>query len=130
MDNFYTSPTLFMDLEKVDTYASGTVRENRRNFPEELKLGRRQKLKRGEMSAMFCESVTAVHWFDKRDVLVLSTIYQDEEMEVNRRSGQSVDSISCPQIIQDYNQFMGGVNIADQHMVYYSSGRKGMKYWR
>ena len=33
-------------------------------------------------------------------------------------------------MISDYNQFMGGVDLADQHMCYYLVGRKNMKWWR
>ena len=39
-------------------------------------------------------------------------------------------SISCPQIIVDYNQHMRGVDLADQAMCYYSVGCKTMKWWR
>ena len=35
-----------------------------------------------------------------------------------------------PGIIHDYNLFMGGVDLADQAMCYYSVGRKSMKWWR
>ena len=36
----------------------------------------------------------------------------------------------CPDIISDYNTFMGGVDLADQVMCYYAVGRKTMKWWR
>ena len=40
------------------------------------------------------------------------------------------DSVECPEIIEDYNNFMGGVDVSDQYMCYYSVGRKTMKWWR
>ena len=61
---------------------------------------------------------------------MLSTIYQYETVNVDRRSGHSMVAVSCPRIVQDYNAHMGGVDAADQHMVYYTCGRKSMKYWR
>ena len=36
-DNFFTSKKLLCDLELSDTYGCGTVRKNRKGFPEELK---------------------------------------------------------------------------------------------
>ncbi len=61
---------------------------------------------------------------------MLSAIFQDETTMVDRRSGHSVLSVTCPKIVQDYNAFMGGADAADQPMMYYSCGRRGMKYWR
>ena len=37
MDNFFTSPALFRDLLQDGIYACGTVRSNRRGFPQYLK---------------------------------------------------------------------------------------------
>lgn len=37
MDNFFTSPALFLDLLGDGIYACGTVRSNRKGFPEDLK---------------------------------------------------------------------------------------------
>ena len=130
VDNFYTSPQLFHDLQKDGTYCSGTARINRRNFPKELKRQRREKSTRDDIKTLYHDSITAVRWFDKRDVLMLSTIFQNETVIADRRSGHSVLSITCPKIVSDYNAFMGGVDAADQHMMYYSCGRKGIKFWR
>ena len=130
MDNYYTSPKLVKDLFEDGIYSSGTVRSNRKHFPPELKPKKGQSMVRGDMEVLYHDYITAVHWMDKRDVLMLSTIYQDETVNVDRRSGHSMLSVSCPKIVQDYNAHMGGVDVADQHMMYYSCGRKIMKYWR
>jgi hypothetical protein len=37
IDNWYSSPTLFVKLIKADTNAVGTIRLNRKNMTEELK---------------------------------------------------------------------------------------------
>ena len=48
---------------------------------------------------------------------------------VSKFEGQAKE-IDCPLIIPDYNNYMGGVDLADQAMCYYSVGRKTMKWWR
>ena len=129
-DNFYSSPKLFVDLAEKGIYASGTVRSNRRNFPKELAPVKGEKMNRGDMKVRYYNDLTAVHWFDRRDVLVISTIHSGDVVQVQRRSGHSVLSVTCPTIVSDYNANMGGVDAADQHMVYYACGRKTMKFWR
>ena len=37
MGNFFTSPALFLNLVGYGIYACGTVRSNRKGFPEDLK---------------------------------------------------------------------------------------------
>ena len=103
MENYYTSPKLVNDLFKDGIYTSGTVRSNRKYFPSELKPEKGQNMVRGDTEILYHDCITAVHWLDKRDVLMLSTIYQNETVNVNRRSGHSMVAVSCPRIVQDYN---------------------------
>jgi hypothetical protein len=49
-DNYYTSPQLFCDLFQLGTYATGTVRQNRRGIPQSLKDY--QLRNRGDMFVM------------------------------------------------------------------------------
>lgn len=75
--------------------------------------------------------MAVVRWHDRKDVYAMSTIVGDELTTVKRRgatSGSRVDVV-CPEIIADYNQYMGGVDLADQFICYYSVGRKNMKWW-
>ena len=39
--------------------------------------------------------------------------------------------LPCPTIIIDYNQYMGGVDLMDQHLSYYSlTTRRTLKWWK
>lgn len=73
--------------------------------------------------------ITVVHWRDNKDVYAISTAYSDHLTYV-KRPVESATNVSCPYIIHDYNTFMGGVDLADQLMCYYSVGRKSMKLWQ
>ena len=129
-DHFYSSPVLFEDLLAKGTLASGTVRTNRRNFPQDLKAV--AKLSRGDSKLLYHGNITACRWFDNRDVYSLSSVYSDSLTLnfVRRQVDKQMMDVSCPEIIADYNKYMGGVDLADQAMCYYSVGRKTMKWWR
>ena len=49
------------------------------------------------------------------------------ESEYNRITKTERQLFFCPLL---YNCFMGGVDVVDQHLVYYAIGRKGLKWWR
>ena len=64
------------------------------------------------------------------DVYAISTAYSDSLTVVEHRVGGVTQDIPCPYVAHDYNRFVGGVDLADQVMYYYSVGRKTMKWWR
>lgn len=124
MDNFYASPKLFKDLLSAGTYACGTLRTNRKNFPDSLKPKAGERARpRGTPIFAFCDKITV----DNKDVYALSTLYSDSLYMVRRQVDSQVKNVTCPDII---SAFMGGVDLADQVMCYYSVGRKTMKWWR
>jgi hypothetical protein len=53
-------------------------------------------------------------------------------METITRMGRGGDteSVNKPKIVTDYNQYMSGVDIADQLMVYYACGRRMLKWYK
>lgn len=129
-DNFYTSPKLFLELLNNRTYACGTIRTNRKYFPDELK---HITLKRPEYKFATCNSFTAGIWHDRRDVTFLSTIHSASIELVQKRSKSSKEKepIPCPTAIVEYNQSMNGVDITDQHLSYHSlTKRKTIKWWK
>lgn len=69
-------------------------------------------------------------WHDNRDVYAMSTLHSNSMTKVKRQVDGNVKEILCPETIEDYNSFMGGVDMEDQVMCYYSLGRKTLKWWR
>jgi len=74
MDNFFSSPELFDDLAKKQIYSCGTVRPNRRGMQQDL-APKTSKLKRGDIRLRTRADLTAVPWWDKRDVCMLINIH-------------------------------------------------------
>ena len=78
MDNFYSSPDLFQDLLDREMAATGTVRLNRRNFPEQLKPRCGESVRTRETANFaFYKQLTMVRWRDNKDVFALSILYSD-----------------------------------------------------
>lgn len=125
-DNFYTSPKLVKDLLRDNTYLTGTVRSNRRGFPKDFATS---KLDSGASEFLHSDGITAVHWKDKRDVYCLSSLHGSEIDALPSNSGDAGVKLK-PRLVCDYNTHMGGVDLHDQLQVYYSIGRKGMKWWK
>ena len=72
-------------------------------------------------------NLVAVVWHDKRDVRLLSTNSQPTDATIKRRTGQDVNDVPCPEVVINYNKFMGGVYLADQNRSYYDMGRDAKK---
>ncbi len=127
-DNFYSSPQLFQDLLENSTFATGTVRRNRKNFPKLLDTV--SKINRGHSIFAYHDNITVCRWFDNKDVYCISTGLSDSISSVKRIVDKHSMDVSCPEIVVDYNKHMGGVDLADQAICYYSVGRKTLKWWR
>ena len=118
-DNFYTSPKLLLELEKHKTYPSGTVRSNRGQFQNEFMDNNEVK----ESVCIRSGNPFWVHWKDKHDVYVMSTIPDNGVTEIQRKRG---DKVTKPNRIIAYNKYMAGVDKCDQYLNYYLVGRKSL----
>ena len=70
--------------------------------------------------------ITAVHFVDKRDIYMMSTIHGAEIVTVESKQKDGLNIV----IAINYHKFMGGVDVADQLFVYYSIGRRSLKWWK
>lgn len=147
MDNYFSSIRLFKYLREKNIGACGTVRKNSANFPQILKTDK--KLEWDTLSGVVVDDVLAILWMDNGPVTMLSTIHQinGDENRIERIRRQSREtstnankvraifgslskkSLPIPIVIDDYNHFMGGVDIADQLRGYYSTQLSVRRTW-
>jgi len=130
-DNYYSSPDLFTDLRRLGFGACGTVRLNRQGLPERIQC--QSKLSKGEVISVTNHGLLSLKWMDKRAVTMISTIHDDSMVATSRRSrfaegGQEV--VQKPKCIVEYNRHMGGVDLSDQMVSYYSFSHRTVKWWR
>lgn len=117
-DRFFSSVALAEFLLRKRTYVNSTVMLNRKGMPTQT---RKLQLKKGQPCQQYLKGhlLTTV-FFDKRQVCHLSTGCQP---------GIAVNRVK-PIVNDDYNRFMGGVDLCDQNKSYYAVGRKGYKWWK
>ena len=123
-DNFFTSPALLVKLFEMGIYATGTARANRKNMPV---LKHAKEMKRGEHDWFSSNHLPAIKWMDNKSVILLSNYFNPKEtQQIERRVKRSKDKVkvTCPSVIQEYNQFMGGVDLSDQMKVTYEVDRR------
>ena len=83
MDNYYTSPELFSELFYRETYACGTVRQNRKGLPTSVKQA---KLKLLQSVYLRSGPMLCLKWSGekkkstKKPVTILSTIHEAMEL--------------------------------------------------
>ena len=134
MDSFFSSVKLYKNLLLDNIYCTGTVRAQRRNFPPDLKdVVKRGLASRGDRMTRQEGNVCVTVWQDSRPVTFMSSGHNPVHTTVVRRKkgDGSVVNVDCPECVYDYNQYMGGVDKADQFRKYYHvrvKSRKSYKY--
>ncbi|PNF24209.1 hypothetical protein B7P43_G15857 [Cryptotermes secundus] len=113
MDNYFSSPALFDDLLDRKINSCGTVRNDRRGMPQEIRP-KSMKL-----------HLSVVRWKDKRDVYVLMN-FHPPPLEGNFRdeSGHAVK----PHVIEDFNAHTGFVDKSDRMVNSYGIARRTWKW--
>ena len=105
-------------------YATGTVKANRKNMPV---LKHDKEMKRSKHDWFSSNHLSAIKWMDNKSVILLSNYFNPKEtQQIEQRVKGSKDKVkvSCQSIIQEYNQFMGGVDLSDQMKVTYELDRR------
>ncbi|PNF29671.1 PiggyBac transposable element-derived protein 4 [Cryptotermes secundus] len=124
MDNYFSSPALFDDLLDRKINSCGTVRNDRRGMPQDIRP-KSMKLKKGDVVTRVKGHLSVVRWKDKRDVYVLTNLHPPP-LEGNFRdeSGHAVK----PHVIEDYNAHMGFVDKSDRMVNSYGIARRTWKW--
>ena len=125
IDNWYTSIPLLQYLRDNDTLACGTIRKNRKGFPDAVSKAKLNQ--RGEPIAYRSDALLALKFKDTREVHILTTIH-DERMQNVRNRRNPANPIQKPKCIVDYNQHMGGADLTDQLLEPFKVTRKSMKW--
>lgn len=132
IDNYFNSPMLQVVLYGRKIFSAGTVRTNRKHLPKKSE-SQEAKMKKGDSVSVESHHVFFTKWMDSKPVNMLSNFLAIEPtQEVKRRVSGFCEkqNISCPAVVKQYNEFMGGVDIMDQKKVTYQyDHRAKTKYY-
>mmetsp|Transcript_1528 Transcript_1528/g.3386 ORF Transcript_1528/g.3386 Transcript_1528/m.3386 type:complete len:291 (-) Transcript_1528:1970-2842(-) len=144
MDNFFTTPKVIESLREKRVGIVGTARRRRgwNPFDEE----RNEK----EFNSLYLDhdkrNFLIARWVDNSEVLMVSTVHTGEhvvdshrkrprETHYNREHVRSLfgtegeKTIEIPKIIDDYNNWMGGVDLSNQLISQYKPQFRCRRTW-
>lgn len=131
-DSFFSSIPLAIQLWNTNIYLTGTIRKNSKDIP---KFFKEQSNKLTKNCTFWCMSVPQflLHAvYDSKIVYFISTCHNpydtsDKSFKYNKSSNDK--SLEIPCVMRDYNNYMRGVDLYDQHIIYYSCNKKTRRWW-
>ena len=120
MDTFFNSPSLQMILLQKGIYCAGTVRTNHKLLPKK-DVTADKDMKR-EVASYEASGITYVKWMEKKPVHMLSNFLSAHplhEVKQRKKGFKKHEKVCCPNVVKQYNTYMGGVDLMDQKKVTY-----------
>nr|XP_023020600.1 piggyBac transposable element-derived protein 3-like [Leptinotarsa decemlineata] len=135
LDNLLTSIQLFNFLRINGYSGTGTIRDNR--IPKQCPLKSKAELKktpRGTFDHCIAKDVGIIlaRWVDNSIVTAASTSYGVQPTCNVKRYSQTdkkVIEVSRPNLIGQYDNFMGGTDQMDENLGRYRISIRGKKWW-
>jgi hypothetical protein len=141
VDRFYTSIDLLKELDKMNLFVTGTVMRN--CIPKELTIAKTsndfRSMTRGDhkrhrftyqMADGTVKQYGFVCWKDRDIVYGLTN--ECNTLDVGscyRRSITGIIQLERPRMIEKYNRYMGGVDLADMRRLHCNSTLMGQNRW-
>jgi len=133
-DNFFTSYNLLVMLKEKGFFATGTVRENRISNCKLKSVKLLGKECKGTFDFAFDKNneICVVRWDDNSVVTIMTNVGKIEPLVIAKRYNRKekkIVNVQQPNVIQDYNKNMGGVDLHDNGIANYRIRVKGKKWW-
>lgn len=120
-DRYYTSITMAQQLRTMGFHFVGTIQKNRLGWCRDVEYPGKKRPKgvaRGIFKMAWAKSdpgLIALGWMDNRPVYFLASHVCTDITTIQRREKNGdVTTVPCPQMVVEYQTFMGGVDKHDQ----------------
>ncbi|MGH0149631.1 UNVERIFIED_CONTAM: hypothetical protein FKN15_056906 [Acipenser sinensis] len=134
-DNFFSSLYLFDVLYSQHILATGTIRANRIEQCPLKAVDAMKKEERGSFDfrrEVSDSGLVICRWNDNSVVTIASTAFGVNTLQTARRWSRSqkqhIDIVQ-PQLVSNYNTYMGGTDRMDQNIGSYRIGIRSKKWW-
>ena len=133
MDNFYSSLTLFAALWALKIQACGTLRDKRKGLPE-MDVTKKSAHDSYDWACLQNHAMHAVvgYWKDNKLTRFLTTIHNQDRHDHTRKrrkkDGGGDVTVTKPDAVKAYTEWMGGCDIGDQKRSYYDIRIKAYKW--
>jgi len=135
-DNFFTSIPLIRELRKDGILSLGTIRSNRMLGASKV-LRSDKDLKKDQRGSSdwrtdVSSNVTVLKWYDNNIVHLASCFIGPHNGDTVRRWSQAEKKhleIECPLMVNEYNKFMGGVDLCDMLLSLYRIKLKSRRWY-
>lgn len=147
MDNYFTLPNIITKLREMGIGVVGTARFRRSWPPSKVRQVKQEKSSFNDFYYAINEFGTLLGcWMDNGLVFCVSTIHhigdivkrtrkRPRETKNNKKHVKEVwgddgkKDIYIPCLIDDYNHWMGGVDLSDQRIAYYHPDVRAWRNW-
>ncbi|KAL7634844.1 UNVERIFIED_CONTAM: hypothetical protein RMT77_015221 [Armadillidium vulgare] len=135
-DNLFTTLPLMKKLHAMGIPSLGTIRSNRMGGAEKLLNSERELKTMGKGSYDWrvdsSSAVTLIRWYDNSIVQLASTFVGKSLGKKVQRwcpKSKSKIEINCPQMVEEYNKFMGGVDLNGMLLALYRIKLRSNNKW-
>lgn len=133
-DNFFTSPGLLSALKSSNVKITGTVRQNRVDKCPLMEVKSCKKQARGfyDYRLDTNDNICAIRWNDNSVVTLLSNEFGVHPVQKARRYSVAAKQkihIDQPNVVHQYNRYMGGVDRLDANIGVYRIAIRGKKWY-
>ncbi len=127
-DNYYMSTICAAHLRNKGVYCRGTICSSRKFVPKSILFtpAEVRVLPRGTTRAAVNpdHNMIAVGWLDNKAVHFISTADKTVMTSVKRRVGNKKEDAPAPELVLNYNKYMGGVDRHDRLRSTFSLGKR------